>query len=629
MLNNATATKSAQMRMNTMSDEVQMHTIQYDELFENLTELVHAADLKKESPFAGDAKYEAFFEKVSRSLHRSHPKHVVIIREPGVGERAVLIELARRGLAGIPHFLSTKQILFVNIQRINANQMEQTFNTIIHRIENTDESILCLEGLGRLLRNTERHLARINFRSILEAMRSRSLIIISPREYEDFIAGDQELQEHFSSVFLPEPDITTARKIIERFAQGLEVQYDIHITPEALDRAVILSDCYVLHERLPAKALKVLHSICDDVHYDRSQKNLPRTKITESDVFEKIAQISGVPITTLAGIGEGINYRKSLGNIVVGQEHAVQEVATELGLIKAGMVDTGKPASVMIFVGQTGTGKTELAKALAHIYSSSKKLKTFTLGNFSEPHSVSGIIGVPPGYVGHEQGGRLVNELNADPYGVFLLDEADKAHPDVMQPFLNLFDEGWICDQKGNIAYAHRAIFILTTNIGQRQIAEMCRSGKSMEEMTSAMKDSLSRIRHSKSNRPVFTPEFLSRIKRFVIFRSLDQVAMEGISQKLIREMQEDWFVRRQKRLLIPVSLVHAIGLRAFEIDDKSQGREGGRIVRKLLANTIESKIQMAISQQPQEYQRCKEVELEYDEEAKVLSQMSITIRFL
>ena len=99
----------------------------------------------------------------------------------------------------------------------------------------------------------------------------------------------------------------------------------------------------------------------------------------------------------------------------------------------------------MLFVGQTGTGKTEMAKALARLYSSSKRLKTFTLGNFSEPHSVSGLIGVPAGYVGHDQGGRLINDLNADPYSVFLLDEADKSHPDVMQPFLNLFDEGWIC----------------------------------------------------------------------------------------------------------------------------------------------------------------------------------------
>jgi ATP-dependent Clp protease ATP-binding subunit ClpA len=301
-----------------------------------------------------------------------------------------------------------------------------------------------------------------------------------------------------------------------------------------------------------------------------------------------------------------------LSEIVVGQEHAVREVATELGLIKAGMVDPGKPASVMMFIGQTGTGKTELAKALARLYSSSRRLKTFTLGNFSEPHSVSGIIGVPPGYVGHEQGGRLVNELNADPYGVFLLDEADKAHPDVMQPFLNLFDEGWISDQRGNKAYANRAIFILTTNVGQRQIAELCRSGKSIEEITSMMKDTLSRIRHTKSNRPVFSAEFLARIKRVIVFRSLDERAMTGIAHRLCADLEAEWRAKRQKDLVLPDPLVEAIAGKAFAQNERAQGREGGRLVRKLIADVVEAPIQAAISADPDGYRGCTQVVVDY-----------------
>jgi ATP-dependent Clp protease ATP-binding subunit ClpA len=191
--------------------------------------------------------------------------------------------------------------------------------------------------------------------------------------------------------------------------------------------------------------------------------------------------------------------------LVLKSDNAVRAVATELSLIKAGMTDPDKPASVMLFVGQTGTGKTELAKALARFYSTSKRLQVYTLGNFVESHSVSGIIGVPPGYVGHHLGGRLVNELNADPYCVFLLDEAGKAHPDVLQPFLNLFDEGWVRDQRGVKAYGDKAIFILTTNVAQRMIADLARTGEPPDQIAEKVKASLSQIRHQHANRPRHT----------------------------------------------------------------------------------------------------------------------------
>lgn len=568
----------------------------------NLTERVRVVAADAESVFASDPCYAIFFSAIVRNLHRSSPQHVLLLRERGVGEQAALVELAKAGVNGQPEFLRGKQFITVDCRHVPFDAVRETIASIFSKMGAMDQIIACVDGLTNLLRDRGFTDNRAILRSHLARARCRIIGILSPHEYEEQIAIDPELNEQFSIVRLDEPQPATACKLVRHYAAGLEVQYRVRISDEAVERAVALSASYILHERLPYKAVKVLRSICDDLEYDRTQQGANRDCVTEADVVAKIAQIGGIPEGTLAGVGECIDYNKSFGEFIIGQEHAVREVATELGLIKASLVDVGKPASVMMFIGQTGTGKTELAKVLARFYSSSKRLKTFTLGNFSEPHSVSGIIGVPPGYVGHDQGGRLVNELNADPYGVFLLDEADKAHPDVMQPFLNLFDEGWICDQRGIKAHADRAIFILTTNVGQRQIAEMCKNGKNIEEITSTMKESLSKIRHTKSNRPVFTPEFLARIKRFIVFRSLDAQAMQGICRKLISEMQADWRDKRQKELQIPDSLVEAIAQKAFELDDKSQGKEGGRIVRKLIADRIESKIQFAISRQPETY---------------------------
>jgi ATP-dependent Clp protease ATP-binding subunit ClpA len=579
---------------------------------DDLTHRARTASALADFPFDGEPAFERLFDDLARALHRRQFHHVLLSGERGVGKSTVVAELARRAAAGRIPFLARARIVSVDCRYIPPDESRQRLAAVLAHVAERPDLIVCLEGFPALLQGERAASNKPVLLAALAHARCRIVGLLTPRECDELLSDDPDFAEFFTRVDVDEPDAETALRLLRHFAFGLAERFQVAIDPEAVRQAVTLSADYILNDQLPAKALKLLHRACEEVDYERGQLGRPRDRVTADDMVRLVAQVSGVPEETLRGVAGRSDYEKNLRELIFGQDQAVREVATELGLIKAGMTDPTKPAAVMLFLGQTGTGKTELAKALARFYSTSKRLKTYTLGNCVEAHSVSTVIGVPPGYVGHVQGGRLVNELNADPYCVFLLDEADKAHPDVLQPFLNLFDEGWVCDQRGVRAYGNKSIFILTSNVGQRMIAEMVQQGKSGAEIAGRMKEALSQIRHTKSDRPVFTPEFLARIKRVIVFNPLDLAAMEGISRKLMSEMTHSWASKRNKQLVAPDELALYIADQGHRMNEASSGKEGGRIIRKLLSEWVEAKLQREVSQRPEDYKRCETVVLEF-----------------
>jgi len=602
----------------TVTNERPFHLPPQIAASDNLTARVRAAAKDEASPFDGDPYYEDLFDQLGRALHRNEPRHALLVGERGVGQQAVVVELARRAATGKVAFLRDRQFVTIDCKWIARDESRMRLDAILSHIANTPDLVVCIEGLASLLANEGAASNRSRLLWGLSRAACRVIGLVTPNECDLYFGDDPDAASFFSAVPIEEPEPATAVRLLQHYARGLEHRFEVAIDSEAIALAVRLTHTYILNAQLPHKALRVLHAECEDIRYERTRGESARREVTTADVVRRVAALTGIPETTLLGTGDATDYRAGLTRLVVGQEHVVSAVASELRLVKAGLVDPGKPASVMLFVGQTGTGKTELAKALARFYSGSRRLKVFTLGNFVEPHSVSGIIGVPPGYVGHEQGGRLVNELLADPYSVFLLDEADKAHPDVMQPFLNLFDEGWIYDQRGVKAYGDKAMFILTTNVGQRQIAEMTREGKSIDEITARLRESLTQIRHSKSNRPVFTAELLARIKQVLVFRSLTREAMVGIAERVGEEVATEWRHRRGRQLEIDPALFETIGTDAHRRNEAAEGREGGRIVRKLFSERIEAAIQERIASDPELYRRATKVVVHADGEAVV-----------
>ncbi len=555
------------------------------------------------SPYASDPLFDHLFDALARALHRREHPHALLVGERGVGKSTLVAEFARRA-AHDRGFLAAKRVLAVDGRHTPPDEARAKLTAVLEHTAPHADLVVCLDGLHELLLPAHRESNRPVLLAALARARCHLIAILTPREFDDLAPDDPAFAEFFSVVHAPEPDPETALRIMHHFARGLAERYRVPVEPEAVRQAVALTANYVLNDQLPAKALQVLTAACEDADYDRRQLGRPVERVTADDVVKVVSDRTGIPADTLRGVADRTDYAAALGEVVFGQDHAVREVATELGLIKAGMTDPTKPASVLLLLGQTGTGKTEMAKALARFYSTSKRLKTYTLGNCVEAHSVATIIGVPPGYVGSDRGGRLVTELNADPYGVFLLDEADKAHPDVLQPFLNLFDEGWVTDQRGTKAHAQKSIFVLTTNVGQRMIADMHKEGKTVEEIATRMKEALGQIRHGKSDRPVFTPEFLARIKRVIVFRPLDAAAMAGIARKQAAELRRTWAEGRNKRLELSDALVAYVGAAARRLDERANGKEGGRVVRKLVAEWIEAPLQRAMAADPEGYRR-------------------------
>ncbi|MEV6907220.1 AAA family ATPase [Amycolatopsis sp. NPDC051071] len=543
-----------------------------------------------------------------RALFRKTANHVLVTGHDGVGRTTLVRELARLAATGEIAFLRHKRFLWVDGRDVAPTDSGRKLAAVIAHVSGRTDLVLCLDGLGALLRGESGTDHRMVLRAALKEGRVQVVGIMDATDYEDLLAGDQSMRSQVTRVEVREPDREIALDMVGAAARLLGAEFGLEITEKGVERAVGLCADYILNDRLPRKAVAVLRRACEDLDFEQAVQGSERRTVDVADVIRVVSRVSGVPEGQLAGVDTeaGEDYEQALGAHVVGQPRAVAAVAEELRLIKFGL----RSGSVLFFAGQTGVGKSELAKALARFYSASKRLQTYAMGNFLEAQSVTGIIGVAAGYVGHERGGRLINELNADPYCVFLLDEAEKAHPDVWKPFLNLFDEGWIEDQRAVRAHADRAIFILTSNAGAEVISRLSAEGAEPAEIARAVREHLPKVRHPGTHEAVFPPEFLARIQRIIVFDPLDRAAMAGITRKIIQERQRFWLESREKELVVPGSLVAHIADVADTENRRSGGREGGRIVKKLIAELVEDPIVRAATRRPKDYLACGRIEV-------------------
>lgn len=506
-------------------------------------------------------------ERIIEILSRRTKNNPLLIGEPGVGKTAIVEGLAQRIVNGeVPPQLENKRILQLDLSSVVAGtkyrgQFEERLKNILKELQENQHYIVFIDEIHTLVGagNSEGSLDAAN---ILKPALSRGEIQVigatTTREARKSIEKDRALERRFQTVKVAPPGEAETLQILEGLLEKYESFHGVRYTGDALQAAVTQTARYLPERHLPDKAIDVLDEAgarvklrgakSDDyaeVAWQQTVKSwskatdndermfnlelnnieggLASLDVTRNDIEEVIARWTGIPI---ASVKENeaeklLKIEEDLKSSVVGQRQAISALARAIRRSRAGLKSVKRPVGSFLFLGATGVGKTEVARRLAEfLFGSERALIRLDMSEFMEKHTVAKLIGSPPGYVGHEEGGQLTEKLRRQPYSVVLLDEVEKAHPDLFNILLQVFEDGVLTDSHGNSADCRHAIFIMTSNIGARFIQKRASLGfqangeKTREKMEENVLSSV---------RQTFSPEFLNRLDEIIIFDELGE----------------------------------------------------------------------------------------------------------
>src|SRR6266446_692726 len=454
---------------------------------------------------------EPEIERVVQILCRRTKNNPVLIEEPGVGKTAIVEGLAQRIIRGeVPSFLENKRILSLDLSLIVAGtkyrgQFEERLKQIMRELIENPHYIVFIDELHTLVGAGSAE-GSLDAANILKPALSRGEIqcigATTPAEFRKSIEKDRSLERRFQAVKVPPPSEAEAVGILDGVRERYESFHQVRYTDDALEAAVYQSHRYIPDRFLPDKAIDVIDEAGARVklRVRREQGNLAdwnelnewsrsygdsstgragqedalvSAEVTRDDVEEVIARWTGIPVTSLkeAETQKLLRIEIELHKRVVSQRPAISALARAIRRSRAGLKNPLRPVGSFLFLGPTGVGKTEVARSLAQVlFASERSMIRFDMSEFMEKHSVSKLIGSPPGYVGHEEGGQLTERIKRAPYSVLLFDEIEKAHPDIFNVLLQVFEDGILTDALGNAVDFKNAIIIMTSNIGARFI---------------------------------------------------------------------------------------------------------------------------------------------------------------
>lgn len=492
---------------------------------------------------------EAELDRMVEILCRRQKNNPCLVGEPGVGKTALAEGLAQRIAQGqVPRALQGRRLLALDLASLVAGtkyrgDFEERFKNLLEELVRDGTAILFVDELHTVVGAGAAEGA-IDASSILKPVLARGELqfigATTNQEFRAYIQKDAALERRFGRVQLEEPSPDSAEAILEGLASRYERYHGVKLPPDALHAAVELSVRYLPGRCLPDKAIDLVDEACAAARIQAEQEGDAAPVLGVEQIARVVAQASGVPACR---VGEQERERlarleQRLNDQVVGQPQATAAVAGAIRRSRTGLGESGRPMGAMLFLGPTGVGKTALAKALAvSWFGSEKALLRFDMSEYQEQHTVARLLGAPPGYVGHDEGGQLTEAVRRRPYSVVLFDEIEKAHPEIQTLLLQLLEEGQLTDAMGRKADFRNTIVLLTANLGARFLAgQSAPLGFAASEETAFDRQAAQAVEEAKR---WLRPELVGRLDEMIVFRPLGEQSLCAIAERLLDQLEQ------------------------------------------------------------------------------------------
>lgn len=547
---------------------------------------------------------DAEIDRVIQILARRTKNNPILLGEAGVGKTAVAEGLAQRIAAGeVPFLLEDKRVVTLSMTALVAGtkyrgEFEERLKNVVDDVIKAKNIILFIDEIHTLIRagGAEGSLDAANI--LKPALARGEMQIIGATtlsEYKKHFAKDSALARRFQTVMVEEPSEKSAEQILFGLREKYEEFHHAHIEDAAVAAAVRLSKRYITDRFLPDKAIDLMDEAASRVRMknirgtdrltelrteiaetvkekdaaisgqdyeeaarlrDREQELRARLEesrrgedqraeilVTEDDIADVVAQWTGIPVQSIAAKESDrlLALEKHIGRRVIGQDEAVRAVSKAVRRARAGVKDPRRPIGSFLFLGATGVGKTELARALAEsVFGSEEAIIRFDMSEYMEKHTTARLVGAPPGYVGYEEGGQLTDAVRKKPFSIILFDEVEKAHPDVFHMLLQVLEDGRLTDGQGTVTDFRNTIIIMTSNAGANHLRSTTGSiGFSIGQQAMGTDEERAKKRVMEEVKKLFRPEFLNRVDDMIVFNALGEAELTKIVDILLRDVKK------------------------------------------------------------------------------------------